>query len=443
MYIELHARSAFSFLEGASVPEELIEVCAEQHMPAMALLDRDGLYGAPRFYLAAREQNIQAHIGAEITSLLQPSTPGSEDLSRISLLCASREGYQNLSRLVTRMKLRAPKYPAAPSRSKDLQDSEAILTLSQAIASHQDLCNFSSGLICITGGDEGPLALALAQDGIEAGRTVLQDLLSIYGRGNVYVELQRHLNRAQEARNQAAIDLAQSLGLPVLATQAPSYARPEERQILDVFTCIRNHRNLDTAGRLLQQNSERYIKSPLQMLVLFADLPAALANTVELSSRLGFSLNDLGYQFPSYPVGEGETMNSFLRQRTMEGARDRYVRPGQDELWQRAQRQIERELTLIEHLQLAGYFLIVWDIVRFCRDKAFWCRAVDRRRTALFAIRWGSLPSIPSAWICCSSAFSPRSAESGRTLIWICPAAISANVRFSMCMSATASWERL
>ncbi len=367
MYIELHARSAFSFLEGASVPEELIEVCAEQQMPAMALLDRDGLYGAPRFHLAAKKQNLQAHIGAEITSLPQPQTLGSENLPRVSLLCASREGYQNLCRLVTRMKLRAPKYSATPSRRKELQHPEAVLT-SQAIASRQDLCEFSSGLICITGGDEGPLAQALAQGGIETGREILQDLVSIYGRGNVYVELQRHLNRAQEARNQAAIDLARGFGLPLLATQAPSYAHPEERQILDVFTCIRNHRNLDTVGRLLQQNSERYIKSTQQMEALFADLPDALANTVELSSRLGFTLNDLGYQFPSYPVGEGETMNSFLRQRTMEGARDRYVRPGQRELWQRAQRQIERELKLIEHLQLAGYFLIVWDIVRFCRD---------------------------------------------------------------------------
>ena len=157
--------------------------------------------------------------------------------------------------------------------------------------------------------------------------------------------------------------------LPLLATQGAQYAKPEERQILDVFTCIRNHRTLDTAGRLLARNSERYIKTPQEMLRLFADLPEATANTLELSSRLEFTLNDLGYQFPRYPVPEGETMDSFLRTRTMEGARDRYLRPGQSELWQRAQRQIERELALIEKLDLAGYFLIVWDIVRFCREQ--------------------------------------------------------------------------
>ena len=232
-----------------------------------------------------------------------------------------------------------------------------------------DLSEFATGLICLTGGDEGPLAYALAHGGTEAGRHLLQQLITIYGRENVYVELQRHYNRAQEARNQAAIELARSLRLPLLAAQGVQYAKQEERQILDVFTCIRNHRTLDTAGRLLARNSERYLKTPQQMLQLFADLPEASANTLELSSRLKFTLNDLGYQFPHYPVPEGETMNSFLRARTMEGARDRYLRPGQSDLWQRAQRQIERELALIEHLELAGYFLIVWDIVRFCRTQ--------------------------------------------------------------------------
>ena len=204
---------------------------------------------------------------------------------------------------------------------------------------------------------------------MEAARRALEQLIAIYGRNNVYVELQRHSSRAQEARNQAAIELARSLHLPLLATQGAQHARPEGRQILDVFTCIRHHRTLDTAGRLLAANSERYIKSPLQMLQLFADLPEATANTLELSSRLEFTLNDLGYQFPRYPVPEGETMNSFLRAHSMEGARDRYLRPGQSELWQRAQRQIERELELIENLDLAGYFLIVWDIVRYCREQ--------------------------------------------------------------------------
>jgi error-prone DNA polymerase len=371
MYIELHARSAFSFLEGASVPEEYAEVCASHQMPAMALLDRDGVYGAPRFYFAAKKLNIKAHIGAEITCLLLPieshSTSIVPSLPRVSLLCASRIGYQNLCRLITRTKLRAPKYPVSLPKRGEV--SEDIILQSQAVASLADLTELSEGLICITGGDEGPLAHALTQCQIQEARRVLEQLIFIYGRDNVYVELQRHYNREQEARNQAAISLARSLDLPLLAAQGAQYAKPEERQILDVFTCIRNHCQLDSAGRLLASNSERYIKSPQEMLKLFADLPTATANTLELSSRLEFTLENLGYEFPRYPVGRGETMDSFLRERTFEGARNRYLRSGQSELWQRARRQIERELVLIERLKLAGYFLIVWDIVQYCRKQ--------------------------------------------------------------------------
>ena len=161
------------------------------------------------------------------------------------------------------MKLRAPKYPASLPRGA--KPDENLILHSQATASVADLSEYASGLICLTGGDEGPLAYALANGGMEAGRNTLEQLIAIYGHENVYVELQRHYNREQEARNQAAIDLARSLQLPLLATQGAQYAKPEERQILDVFTCIRNHRTLDTAGRLLARNSERYIKTPQQM----------------------------------------------------------------------------------------------------------------------------------------------------------------------------------
>ena len=370
MYIELHSRSAFSFLDGASVPEELAEACHSHQMPAMALLDRDGVYGAARFHLAMKKLGRQAHIGAEITSLPLPiSHLETSALPRVSLLCASREGYQNLCRLITRTKLRAPKYPATLPRHSKREVTEELLTGSQVVASCNDLAEFSSGLVCMTGGDEGPLACALTHGGMEQAHRTLEQLIAIYGTGNVYVELQRHYNRAQESRNQVAIELAQSLKLPLLATQGAQFAKPEERQILDVFTCIRHHRHLDTAGRLLSRNSEKYLKSPQEMLHLFADLPEATANTLELSSRLGFTLNDLGYKFPSYPVSAGVTMSSFLRARTFEGARERYQRLGQSELWQRARRQIERELALIERLQLEGYFLIVWDIVRYCREQ--------------------------------------------------------------------------
>ena len=203
---------------------------------------------------------------------------------------------------------------------------------------------------------------------MEEARRAVEHLAGIFGQGNVYVELQRHFHRQQEARNRAAIEIARSLKLPLLATNGVCYATPRERELCDVFTAIRNHKTLVSAGRLLARNSERHLKSPQQMQQLFADLPEALANTVELSSRLEFTLEALGYEFPKYPVPEGETMMSFLRERAREGFQRRYGRSDAS-LQSRARRQIERELALIEKLKLPGYFLIVWDLVRFCREE--------------------------------------------------------------------------
>src|SRR6266403_1978396 len=347
MYIELHSRSAFSFLEGASIPEELIAVCANLRMPAMALLDRDGVYGSPRFHLAAKKAEIKAHIGAEVTcAAFSPSKPGS---SRLPLLVASRAGYQNLCRLITKMKLRVGRKEGAS-------------------ASNSDFIEHAGGLICLTGGEEGPLAAALKQSGPRAAFEAVKRLTEIFGQSNVYVELQRHFHREEEYRNRVAIEIAAALHLPLLATNGVNYTMPRERELADAFTALRHHRTLATTGRLLARNAERHIKSPAAMRALFADFPNAIANTVELSSRLEFTLNDLGYEFPRYPVPDGETMMSFLRERTREGWQSRYGQAA-PELKKRARRQIERELRLIEHLKLAGYFLIVWDLVRYCREQ--------------------------------------------------------------------------
>ena len=157
-YVELHARSAFSFLEGASLPEALAAECAKHEMGAMALLDRDGMYGAPRFYLAAKKISLRAHIGAEVTSASGWRYP---------LLAASREGYQNLCRLITRMKLRARK--------------------NEGHIEEQEFAGNSAGLICLTGGEEGPLGHALAQGGTASGIACVQRLAELFGRENVYI----------------------------------------------------------------------------------------------------------------------------------------------------------------------------------------------------------------------------------------------------------------
>ncbi len=316
-FVELHARSAFSFLRGASLPEALAGCAAELGMPAVALLDRDGVYGAPRFHFSAKKAGVRAHIGAEITAA---------DGSVYPLLVENRAGYQNLCRLVTQMKLRSKKGEGAATREEIAEHSEGLIALAS-----------------------GP-------------RERLEFLLSAFGRENVYAEIGRHMDREEEARNQALIELARSLRIPILATNGVSYATQEEREIQDVLTCVRNKTTLENAGRLLASNAERHLKPGIVMERLFADLPEAIANTVELSSRLEFKLTDLGYEFPKYPVPEGETMDSFLRKRTEEGARERY-RPYHD----RARLQVERELALIAQLGLAGYFLIVWDLVEFCR----------------------------------------------------------------------------
>ena len=219
-------------------------------------------------------------------------------------------------------------------------------------------------MICLTGGDEGPLAHALRRGGKEAARKAIEQLCELFGRENVYVELQRHFSIEEERRNQVAVELARSLRLPLLATNGVSHATPAQREILDVFTCLRHHRVLATAGRLLSCNSERYLKSPLQMAALFADLPEAIANTSELAARLQFTLKDLGYKFPVYPTPNHESQMEYLRQRTQEGMIHRYGLQNE-----RAQLQIQRELSVIEKLDLPGYFLIVWDIIRFCREK--------------------------------------------------------------------------
>jgi len=328
MYVELHTRSAFSFLEGASLPEDLIARATELGFQAIALLDRDGVYGAPRFYAAAKKAGLRAHVGAEITSA---------DGFRYPLLVANRTGYQNLCRLITRMKLRAPKGEGAVTGA--------------------DLAELAEGLICLTRGEEGPLGCSEFEQRIRR-------LVDIFGRENVYVELQRHFDRREEARNQAALEAARALRLPVIATNGVRYAVSEAREVADVFTALRHYRTLDTAGRLLDSNTERHLKSPQEMARLFADVPEAVANTLELSARLDFTLQDLGYEFPKYPVPEGQTQHSFLRWLAYEGMLGRY---GEEN--ERARRQIEHELAVIEKLDLAGYFLIVWDIIRFCREQ--------------------------------------------------------------------------
>lgn len=357
-YVELHAASAFSFLEGGSSPEAMAKRAFELEMSAMALLDRNGVYGSARFHKIASENGVKAHVGAEVsaasfgTRLTPPQWLPHQHIGepcRLPLLCETQTGYQNLCQLITRYKMREK-------------------TKQEGAANDAELAEYAAGLVCLTGGDEGPLAAALARGGEEAGREVVERLVRIFGQRNVYVELQRHREREQEWRNQAATRIAQSLKLPVLATNGVRYATRYDREILDLFTAIRHHAELDRAGRLLSINNQRHLREARKMAALFQDVPGAVENTVELSSRLGFQLSDLGYEFPRYPVPDGETMDSFLRKRVDEGVLRRYGPKRNTALLEKAKKQVDHELKLITKLGFAGYFLIVWDIVQFCKQ---------------------------------------------------------------------------
>lgn len=339
-YIELRSRSAFSFLRGGSPPEELAETAAQAGLEAMALCDRNGVYGAPRFLAKAREVGVRPMVGAELEM---------EDGSVLPVLAASRQGYQNLCRLLTEAHLRSPK-GAAQIRWEELGPH-------------------AQGLIALTGDEEGPLVRSiLAHEQLGAASPgpgqVLRKLSDLFGDGQVFVELQRHQIRGEERLIQSQIALAGQAGLPVVATGGVLYARRAGRPVLDVFTCLRHHTHLDAAGRLLERNSERHVKTPAEMAWLFGSLPAALANSVRLAERLEFSLENLGYEFPRFPLGPGESPEEVLRGQTFAGARVRYGEP----LTEAVRAQLERELALINQLGFCGYFLIVADLVRFCRE---------------------------------------------------------------------------
>ncbi|HEY8183697.1 MAG TPA: DNA polymerase III subunit alpha, partial [Thermoanaerobaculia bacterium] len=314
-YAELRSASAFSFLDSASLPEDLVFQAAEMDLPAMALVDTNGVYGAPRFYTAAKKAGVKALVGAELML----------DKERATVLVENRDGYKNLCKLIT---------AGAAGREKG-----------KARFTWELIEEYAEGLHCLTRADDATVEKI---GGIFKGRT--------------HVELQRHSVREEEHQNQRLIALARRLKLPLVATNGVRYARPEDKPLHDVLTCIREGQHVDKAGRLLGINRERHIKSAGEMCALFKDLPEAIDNAWELSQRLDFTLANLGYQFPQYPLPDGETDMSFLRKIAWNGARARF-RP----LTARAQSQIEKELAMIEKLDLAGYFLIVWDIVQFCQ----------------------------------------------------------------------------
>ena len=353
-YCELHCCSAFSFLRAGSFPEQLAEIAAELEMPAIALLDRNGVYGAQRFSVAAREHGVRPIIGAELSI---------EDGSILPVLVENRVGYKNLCELLTQAHLRSEKGKCVVRWDELAEFAQGLVAFGLGSAGASPAVSrasrdTSSGL---SGGGAEKCGRGARAPQIIASRA--RFLIDAFGRGNVFVELQRHFIRGEERINRELIDLACAHQLPLVATNGVQYAKPYGREVLDVFTCIREHTHLDAAGKLLTQNAERHLKTDREMRAMFADLPEAIENTSRLAERLTFSLENIGYEFPEYPVPVGHSMDSFLRTIVWFGAQQRYAA-----ISPRVKRQIEEELALINKLGFPGYFLIVWDIVNFCRE---------------------------------------------------------------------------
>ncbi len=332
-YVELRCRSAFSFLEAASNPEDLVARAAELDYPALALGDRGGLYGAPRFHRAAAAAGLRALVGAEVR--IEAPAADSADARQadgdLLLLAETPRGYRNLSRLLTCGHARGGKQEARVSW-QELEEHAADLT-------------------------------ALARGDADLTPALLDRARALLPKRRVWVDVCRPLTRAGERAGRRAAALAEAARVPLVASNDVRHARPQDRRLLDALTCLRWKTSLDAAGRRLAPNAERHLRPRREMRERFADRPAWIRATREIAERCSFTLDHLGYRFPEFPTPPGETQGSFLRRLTARGARERYGTP----LPRRARRQLERELALIEKLDLAGYFLIVHDIARFAR----------------------------------------------------------------------------
>ncbi|MGE9270267.1 MAG: DNA polymerase III subunit alpha [Verrucomicrobiales bacterium] len=348
MVAEFHARSAFSFLHGASHPEAMIRRAAELGYRSVALLDRMGFYGSARAHHTAVECGIRAVTGA---SFVMP------DGSDLPLIAMTREGYRNLSRHLTRAQV-----------GRESQNVFSDDLLSQPV-------EMLAGIVCLTGDKEGKLYRLVAANRCREAEEWLARLVACFGRDRVRVELVLHRQRGEMRVARYLEQLAEHQKVATLASNAPLYARRQERVMADAFSCLRQGTTLDGAGRSLLANAERYLKSPAAMRELFADFPSAWKEVQRLEEQVVFELDDLGYRFPSYRDPETrrllapEEEVSMLRTAAYEGARKRYER-----LSKRVRELLEKELSLILRLGFSGYFLIVGDIVRYAKSCGILCQ---------------------------------------------------------------------
>ncbi len=324
------------------MPEDLCAHAARLGLRSLALCDRDGVAGIPRFHYAARSHGIKPIVATSVRVATGTLT------SRVALYPQDRAAYRALCRMLTTARLTA--------------DREQVrahgLTLS--VESLQEFAREKSAILLLA---EGPFARAVrAQD--ERATQFATTLAALFQNGETHLERRRTLDRFSHLLDARMGDLAESLHLPSVATSAARAASAAHVSVMDVFDCARLHSTLDRAGRALEPNAERRLKSPAELRSLFSDVPEARKSAEALAERCTYALEDLGYRFPEVSLLPGESEQQRLEHLTWLGARERYAM-----FSQRVQQQLRHELETIAKLNLAGYFLIVWDIVRFCRER--------------------------------------------------------------------------
>ena len=352
-YVPLWCKSNFSFLEGASHPDELVERASVLGIPTLALTDRDGVHGMVRAHVKARELGVSLIVGAEVTVDTEASAGVAPELvggapaltSTCVLLAMNRIGYANLCRLLTTGRLRRPK-------------GESCVTW-------PEVCARADGLIALWGGDRS----LLIHD--EAPRAVIASMRDAFG-DRLYAMVSRH-RRAEEVRREARVRRhAERAGLPLVAATEVLYHAPVRRDLQDVLACIGRGVTLGGAGRLTKPNAEHDLKAPEAMARLFADEPALLERTHEVAARCAFDLSEIRYRYPVEKLPDGKTSAAWLRELTLHGAYERFAATGG--VPPAIREQIDRELALIDELDYGGYFLTMWEIVRYCRQEGILCQ---------------------------------------------------------------------
>jgi len=359
-YAELHAHSGYSFLDGASTPEELVEEAVRLDLRAVALTDHDGLYGVVRFAEAAKELHMRTVFGAELSlggwsraggwsRTDEPDPPG----PHLLVLARGAEGYRRLSRQL------AAAHLAGGEKGKPRYDYDA---LTEAAGGHWHI---------LTGCRKGHVRQALSDGGPEAAAKALADLVDRFGRNRVSIELTHHGHPLDGERNGALADLAARFGIGVVATTAAHFAEPSRGRLAMALGAIRARHSLDEAAGWLAPLGGSHLRSGAEMTRLFSHCPEVVTAAAELGEQCAFGLELIAPQLPPFDVPDGHTEDSWLRHLAMTGARERYGLP---ERAPRAYAQIEHELEVIARLQFPGYFLVVHDITRFCRENGILCQ---------------------------------------------------------------------